>query len=304
MQSNAPQAADLDPSAPVIVLGCQRSGTTLLATILHDASGGAFGVEAGVIRLAFIWFHNLCATPAAFNNLRMVEFLHAFGWNAQAAEPERDRWRKASEVVLAGFLKDGRLRQWARSNDLPEFLRNLCRDVHGDMSPRAAFWGDKYPQYLFHIDQIEQAFPRARYVFLHRHPHPVMESLYRLRNPKDRPGGGLRFSMEDCRDQWVEWNRLWLRTREAIEPARRFELAFEALLENPREVLSRLERFLGVGLLGLPQVESRLAMIDPEKLSRWRRSPHAALATDCPATPEFADTARLLGYPPESQGPR
>lgn len=280
------------------MLGCQRSGTTLLATILHDASGGAFGVEAGVIRLAFIWFHNLCAIPAAFNNLRMVEFLHALNWSAHAAgQPKRTRWSQAAEAVLTGYLKDGRLRNWAKRNDLPAFLRNLCRDVHGTMNPQATFWGDKYPQYLFHVGQIEQVFPRARYVFLQRHPHPVMESLYRLRNPTDRPGGGLRFDMEDCRDQWVEWNRLWLRTREAIEPARRFELAFEALLENPRDVLSRLERFLGVNLLDHPQVESRLAMIDPGKRSQWLGSPHASLATGCPVTPEFTDTARLLGYP-------
>lgn len=286
-----------DPAAPVIVLGCQRSGTTLLASLLRDASNGGFGVEAGVIRLAFIWFLNLCRTPAAFGNLRMVEFLHALRWGGQAGPtPEREGWHDAASAVLTGYLGDGRLKSWAREGRIEDFLACLCRDTHLYGNPEARWWGDKYPQYLFQIDQIEQVFPRARFVFVYRHPHPVMESLYRLRNPRDRPGGGLRLDMADCRDQWTQWNRTWFAARGAIAPGRRRELAFEALVADPAGSLAGLERFLGLEIVGHPKVRRRLSGIDPGKIGSWRGSPNAPAVLDCPADPEFLAMARQLGY--------
>jgi len=286
------------------MLGCQRSGTTLTARILAAHPQAAFGSELGVIRFAMIWFRSQCQSRAAFRNLRMVEFLHAFQrvGGPQGPAPQQRIYR-AVEQVLLRYLRDGRLERWADACDVDTFVRNLCFDAHAVGVRAAVCWGDKYPEHLFLIDEIEAVFPASRYIFVHRHPHDVMESLFRHRNTRRAFTGGLRFTMADCRDQWVEWNSIWLETRERIDAGRRFELRFEDLARDADAALSKLSDFAGCALLDSPQVRELAARIDPAQVGKWRSMTDAHLVESCETSPGFEQVRAALGYDPAIGAP-
>ncbi len=290
-------------NAPLIMLGCQRSGTTLAARILASHPRGGFGSEFGVIRFAIIWFRHLCTSPAAFRNLRMVEFLHAFRrTGGENGPPELQHIFNNVQRVLALQIRSGRLENWAESMDVDGFIRALCFESHSLDIPDLAFWGDKYPEYLFHLEALNALFPDGRYIFLRRHPGDVMESLFRHRNTRRGFTGSLRFTMADCRDQWTAWNRLWHNFKEQIPATRRIEVPFEELAGQPQEMFARLETFLGTPLLDSEELRSLLERVDPGQVGKWRRMPAARLVASCPTTPEFEELCDLYGYSPPSSG--
>ncbi len=283
--------------APVIMLGCQRSGTTLMAQILGAHPNGGFGSELGVIRFALIWFRAQCRSTAAFRNLRIVEYLHAFRRVGGEKGPESHRRILANvEQVLSRYLRDGSLERWADAGDVDTFIRSLCFDAHMLNVPNPTFWGDKYPEHIFAIDEIETVFPSARYIFLHRHPYDVMESLFRHRNTRRGFTGSLRFNMADCRDQWVGWNEIWNEAKEEIAADRLIEVSFEALVTEPKATLQKVSAFLDAPLLESPEVRSLVARVDPAQFGKWRSMPHARLVAKCPHTDRFEDMCREYDY--------
>jgi hypothetical protein len=283
--------------APVIMLGCQRSGTTLTAQILASHPRSGFGSELGVIRFALIWFRRLCDSPAAFRNLRMVEFLHAFRrTGGENGGPEHQRLFANVKQTLAMQIRSGRLETWAANMQVDEFIRALCFESHTRNIEDLSLWGDKYPEFLFHLEELAAVFPEARYLFIHRQPGDVMESLFRHRNTRRGFTGSLRFTMADCRDQWVSWNRLWQDFKETIPEQRRFELPFEELAREPEAVFVQLEEFLGVSLLDSKDLQALVRRIDADQVEKWRRMPAAHLVSSCPATEEFNAMCSLYGY--------
>ncbi|MAE71632.1 MAG: hypothetical protein CME06_14335 [Gemmatimonadetes bacterium] len=289
--------------APVIMLGCQRSGTTLMARILGAHPNAGFGSELGVIRFALIWFRGQCRSKAAFRNLRMVEFLHAFRrvGGEQGPEPHRAIFANV-EQVLSRYLRDGSLERWADSGDVDALIRSLCFDAHTLNLPRPLLWGDKYPEYIFALDEIEAVFPSARYIFLHRHPYDVMESLFRHRNTRRGFAGSLRFNMADCRDQWIGWNEIWNQAKEGIDPERRIEVPFEALVGVAERTLERVSEFLDVPLLESPELRRLISGIDSAQIGKWRSMPNARLVAGCPRTDRFEEMCLELDYRLDTEG--
>ncbi|MEW6441350.1 MAG: sulfotransferase [bacterium] len=285
------------PESPVIVCGCQRSGTTLLARVLQSHPRSAFGVEAAVLRYALVWFYDLATSRPAFRNLRMTEFLHTLErLGGATGAPDRQAIRRNAEQVLVSYLEDGRLEAWAEAMAREAFLRQLCYDIHTFGLEEPLFWGDKYPQYVFQLDAIQAIFPSARFVFLRRHPFDTMESLYRYRNDRQRPGGGMRFTIEDCRTQWEEWNLAWEFGKNRLDRRAVFELPYESLLGDPEGTLAALSDFIGAPLLDAAEVRAMVHKMDQRNLGKWRGSAHAGLVAGCARTPTLARLCTLYGY--------
>lgn len=283
--------------APLIMLGCQHSGTSLAATLLAAHPQGGFGSELGVIRFSLIWFRRLCDCQPAFRNLRMVEFLHAFRrvGGEQGAGPHQRIFANLQRVLMRQ-IRTGQLEAWAEQEDVDGFIRNLCFETHTFGLSRAEFWGDEYPEYLFHLDELEGLFPNARYLYLYRHPQDVMESLFRHRNNRRGFTGGLRFTMEDCREQWVSWNQLWHDFNSRIPPERRLETAFEELARNPRETLATWAEFLGTNLLDSAQLRLLAQQVDAGQIGKWLQMPDAQRVLHCPPTAALEELCESYGY--------
>ena len=258
---------------PVIMLGCQRSGTTYLAKVLGLHEKGFFWSEATFFRYVVLFFWNLIRDRASFRQPRFMEVLHML--KAPRGMPINEHGEKilaSFERSLLRYFDDGRLEEWANKGQKREFLQTLSYDTLTLGASEVAYWGDKYPEYLFQIPELVKIFPEAKFIFVIRNPYAVAESLVRHLNPKDKIAGGMRFSLKDCWDQWFDWNRVWLENYERIPAENRFVIRYEKFLLDTFRVMKELSAFMGVDLLASPGIANELKAIQPHNLDKWKKT--------------------------------
>ncbi len=284
----------MNSAAPIVMTGCQRSGTTLLAKLLKAHPQGAFGIEDGVIRFALQWFGWARDNRHLLPYARFNEFCGLF-----KLRPAATVSYARMEALLRTLQEDDAFLALTRAGETEQLIRTICwRYYHPDGDPRPRFWGDKYPEYLFQLEAIEAVFPKARYIFIKRQPEATVEALVRKlpANRSERLVGKHIYTVDDCARQWAVWNGQWLAFRERIPQERRLEVCYEAFIEAPEAGLDRLGRFVNADLAAAPAVRHLLTSIDHRRRDAWRQSPHYfAIASAC-RNEQVVAVARELGY--------
>ena len=130
-------------TAPLIVLGVSRSGTTLLRVMLDRSPGIAIPDESFFVPL-LARRHRRSVDPGRFlDDLSRIPTLRAWGLEAEDVAPLLHRQMSCGQAISAIFeayaAKVGKAR-----------------------------WGDKTPMYMRHLGLIERLFPDAQYVHLIR----------------------------------------------------------------------------------------------------------------------------------------
>lgn len=209
------------PPTRTFLVGCPRSGTTLLQSLL-------FAHPQVVSFPETFFFVRLLprdrkrralhlAHPAAADKLRELE---------QLTGSSRPRRYSAPMTV----------RQYASC--FTAMLDSQTRQAGGNA------WVEKTPIHLHRIEEIETYVPGARFIHLIRAGEAVVASLHDVTRRHPDVWGGER-SPAECVDRW----RGDLRRSAACagRPNHAF-LAYERLVENPCEAVSRLCDFLGLPL--------------------------------------------------------
>jgi len=204
--------------APVFIVGCGRSGTTLLRLML-DA-------------------HPELAIPGESNFIR-------YRWNERRMY--RVRGRFAHERLLEDILADDNLRTWGIS---PDDVREVVR-AHGSpgfadvvAAPfqvyarmhRKPRWGDKTPMHVLSSPALAGLFPDARFVLLVRDGRYVALSYLSLPTFK----GGIWHAAW----RWRDWVSAGVRSGRQLGPGRYIELTYEDLVANPERELRNLCAFV------------------------------------------------------------
>ena len=130
-------------TAPLIVLGVSRSGTTLLRVMLDRSSGVAIPDESFFVPL-LARRHRRSVDPERFlDDLSRIPTVRAWGLEAEDVAPRLHSQMSSGQAISAIFeayaAKVGKAR-----------------------------WGDKTPMYMRHLGLIERLFPEAQYVHLIR----------------------------------------------------------------------------------------------------------------------------------------
>jgi hypothetical protein len=105
-------------------------------------------------------------------------------------------------------------------------------------SPRCLV--DKSPSYASRdgiLPAAARLFSRPHFVYLHRHPYPVIASL--LRN-------GFEASVEAAESVWVSANENIQRFLSSVDPSQQIRISYESLVSQPTRVVRRLCRFLRI----------------------------------------------------------
>ncbi len=203
-------------------MGVQRSGTKLLRDLLNQNPNIGIPIaESNFIPKMIKRFGNL---PPFQNDAKFQEFyeeytqttffwwMKKFGYvmSKEYLEKEADRtsWSSIIEVILRYHVPHGRDK---------EFI-----------------WGDKSPDYMFHINALKDLYPEARFIHI-------------IRDPRD-----------NCLSKKKAWGRHLYRSaeiwRSGVENARYdgqqlggdyMEVYYELLLENPEKTLRDICTFLG-----------------------------------------------------------
>ncbi|MFC9973454.1 sulfotransferase family protein [Spirillospora sp. NPDC127200] len=206
---------------PIFVIGCPRSGTTLLQLMLHSHPRIAIPAETRFLLPAY-------TARCEFGDLNDRENRRALAdWiTGRRATKFGDLGLDAAEVTAE--IVDG---PPTLGSALGTVFRAYARK-HG--SPR---WGDKRPSYSKHVGTLLRMFPDAQFVHLIRDGRDCVASL------KEMP-----WYKHDVHHAVAAW-------REAIDGGRRhaarlgpdayYELQYERLVADPAEELTRLCAFLG-----------------------------------------------------------
>lgn len=216
--------------ARVFVVGCPRSGTTLVQSLLN-------------------------AHPA----VRSFPETHAF--MESLADPPWDRLGLASRGStdrIRSFLED--VDRSVLADEVPRVavtwgrLARALVQVLDAMAAEdgASAWVEKTPDHLEHVDRLETHVPRARFVHVLRNGPDVVASLRDV--TRDHPeawGRGRPWSLEECAEKWAEAVRTSL--HHADDEAH-LNLRYEDVADDPEATLTSI-----LDHVGLPDRDQVLA---------------------------------------------
>lgn len=208
---------------PVFIIGCPRSGTTLLYDML--LSSGKFAIyraESDVFFRLAPAFGNL---KSAANRRRLVD--------AWLGSDYFGRTGLSSREVRGKLLSECR--------NPGDFLRIVMEAIARKQGVRR--WADNTPFHLHYIDEIKKTIPNAQFVHIIRDGRDVAMSLNRLGWPPHFPWDTKhRLQISGLRWKWL--------VSHARKSGRKLgadylEVRYEELVGCPRNALSRLSEFIG-----------------------------------------------------------
>jgi len=208
--------------APVFVLGCGRSGTTLLYHMLVSSGNFAnYRTESNVINLLEPRFGNLSAPR---NQRRLL-----------------DAWCNSRLGTLSGLDRtEIEPRVTAECKNGGDFLRIIMEEMARKQGVER--WADTTPEHLLNLHRIKETIPDALVIHIIRDGRDVSLSTDKLgyihRLPWDR-----KPSVMVCGLYW-EW-MVNKGRRDGRDLGKDYtEVHFEDLVNHPHETLARLGEFI------------------------------------------------------------
>lgn len=208
-------------SRPIFVIGCPRSGTTLLQQMLHSHRRIAFPSETRFVHTSY-------------------QVRNTFG----DLELEENR-RKLAEWIVKG--KDTKFK--VLNLDPDEVIEEI---VHGPPTLGSALatvfrayarrhgkprWGDKRPSYFRRVPMLQRMFPDAQFIHLVRDGRDAVSSLKRMPwYHGDTYSAALT---------WQEAVDTGKRLARRLGPDTFYEFRYEDLVAEPESTLEKLCAFLG-----------------------------------------------------------
>lgn len=210
------------------IVGCPRSGTTLLRWMLDSHPSIAVTPETH--------FGERYLTSRE-RGARDLDFDASSSRSTatSASTLELDRFCE-SPVFKEMSIDERTLRERAslEPNDPWRPLRLAMEDFgrRRDVS----IVGEKTPSHSLHLEALAEAFPDARFLMLRRDPRAVAASWQRA--------SWSRHSTRQIAETWCRYSRAMGRSARQIGP-RCLEISYEELVRNPTRLLASICEFLG-----------------------------------------------------------
>lgn len=204
---------------PFFILGCGRSGTSLLARMLNEHSNLAVPYESHLFNNFYPWLK----------------------WYGDLSR-EKNRVRLVDDILATDVMND-----WRPRLDQEDVLHRIGRHDFGGivaatMSSWASAqgkkrWGEKTPGHAWFWDEIQSFFPNAKIIHVVRDGRDVALSFMNARfGPKTIYSAGK---------YWVNYVKRIDQIKTKIDPGNFHQLYYEELLDKPISVLNEVCDFLG-----------------------------------------------------------
>lgn len=206
----------------LFLVGCPRSGTTLLQSLLAAHSQIASFPESHFFRYLLgnrsTWRTKL-RIPSPLARQRFDEFLTEVG------HPELKKYLPKTSVFTRQYVK--------------EFIRVLDELTQ---QQGKNLWLEKTPGNLYYISYIEKRVPGAKFIHLVRNGADVVTSLYDVTHQYPEEWRGA-WDLDRCIRQWIKDVRLSLNH---LHKPNHILIQYEQLIDNQPLVLAELCNFIGV----------------------------------------------------------
>ena len=251
---------------PIFILGCPRSGTTLLASLLAPTEYGS-PIETHFITKYYKRLHKYGSLQEEGNFCRLVKDI--------SQERPVMQWKLSFDAKQLFREMD--------TVDYRKIVNAICRkmaEMRGLQS-----WGDKTPSYILDLNIIYQLFPNSKYVYIVRDGRDVALSLL------EKPWGPN--NVFSCAHYWKVCNASHVLFEQLDTEQRLYCLRYEDLLRNPDRIVSELYEFLG-GSEKLGAVGQLLNRIKKDNSLKWK----TAMSAYQVRLFEYvaADTLKRFGY--------
>jgi len=223
-------------SAPILVIGPQRTGSTLVGRLFADADGSAFTVNGKLILylLAFLPDRNFADWS---RHVRLDEI----GWLLRRKPVLSPHAGFVDTVVREGAAIVAAMQPSGPTGRNAFIAELLCR-IYRAWRPEAVFWGDKYNEYTLMLDDVADLFPDARFVFTRRPSQDAARSA----SAAFADRGWQPQALDDAVAKVEDWDGHIDAFRRARPDCATTIVQYGDLLDRPVAVLRALEDFTGV----------------------------------------------------------
>jgi hypothetical protein len=286
---------------PIFIMGDHRSGTTLLYKLL-DETGGFNVVRAYHI----ICYPDLLANHLAHREAEAKAAIQTMLTQAEMADRRLDQVPVSPDLPEEyGFLLSGSRRPRLTAATLPRFVE-ACKKVQY-ISDGARPLLLKNPWDFSNFIAVKQAFPDARFIFLHRHPlhvinsqivaartlyagkshyHALLEPAYdalwrlpvRLNLIRSMFSSRLELGLRIASRHVVRTTNYFLAHVAELDPQDHMEIKYEELCADPAGTLGSVLNFVGVSTNNLQFVHSAVRPRNPALLPEVMRRAQAIIA--------------------------
>lgn len=271
---------------PLFLVGCPRSGTTLLQQMLDSHPAVAIAPETFFIERFWLRRDHYGELTNDSKFHRLIEdiiSLPEFG----EMELNPDDFREAV---------------WQSKRDYPTVFQLLLEQFARLRSVRIV--GEKTPKHLLHMETLQHFFPTARFIHIVRDPRAVVRSWQKVPWSSGSLAGDAKI-----------WRRYVAKARHCSPTLRAslFTLYYERLVSEPEKTLRDLCGFLEldyqpammnyadrktqlVNVVREPWKANAITPISQTSLNRWQTelSPSALVKVEVAAGPEMT----YFGYQP------
>ncbi|MFI5932633.1 sulfotransferase family protein [Actinoplanes sp. NPDC051494] len=246
---------DCPADRPIIVVGCPRSGTTMLQLMLHAHPRIAIPPETRFVLAAY-------RERRDFGDLRIAGNRRALARRIVDREETRfcDLGLDPEETVEAIAAAEGTLGSVLGT----VFQRYAARFG----KPR---WGDKRPAYLHNVDLLLRLFPDAQFINIVRDGRDCVASLKEM-----------SWHRKDIYATVAAWARAiddGRRAARRLGTAQWFELRYEDLVTDPHGRLTELCEYLGETYDPAMAEPSAVAGVAVPSFKTWHARTHTPVTT-------------------------
>jgi hypothetical protein len=214
----------------VFIIGCPRSGTTLLQRLVDAHPRLTIIHETHWIPK---WYYKARKqTPRGCVNRKLIRYLL--------------QRRKFARLGISR----AELEQWIRSGEPVSYADFVGRvfDRYGEARGKPLV-GDKTPAYARNVDLLHTLWPKAKFVHLMRDGRDVCLSAINWRKPGRllRRASSWREDPDITAALWWEWHvRMARLSRKSLSEDLYYEMRYESLVVQPAEECAKLCAFLGL----------------------------------------------------------
>jgi hypothetical protein len=276
-------------TAPVFIVGCPRSGTTLLYNMLLSSGGFAvYLAESNVFNLLVPRFGDL--SVRANREKLMNAWLDSKLFRASFLDARDIREKVTSECQNGG-----------------DFIRIVMGEMA--LTQGARRWADNSPEELLHASAIKKVLPDALFIHMIRDGRDVSLSL------DARPHKWVRPFPWDRKDSLLvtavswEWTVLEGRKQGKILGRDYLEVRFEDLQADPRATLARIgsliehdldyDRILKIGIGSVSKPNTSFKGDPGSPVGRWKKkmSPEKLASVEGLVGPTLENLGYALASP-------
>jgi len=280
LEARDPAVLSRQIEAPIFITGMPRSGTTFLHRLIlqdpttcaprlfqlvHPCASKSRWIETAVrrtcVRLQLMIFRMIARElhalhPIAVNDPEectdiTAQVFHSLRFESMYRVPSYNRW-----LHRIGFV------------DAYRFHRRFLQHLEGQHPGRQ--WILKSPDHVFALDDIQNVYPDAHFVLVHRDPVRVLASVAKLTEVLRRPFARRIDLMEIGRNVSASWIDGARRMTEFSSRSRAvLHLQYRHIVSSPLEAVAAVYRHCGL----------TLTAETTRRMSRWLRA--AGTSTHC-----------------------